>query len=94
MWIQTLGSVCQCTDVSCVFLQTEASCRVESHSDEECVRGRGGNLRARLRQGGQQGRRRHMGGAASLQTGVGRAKHQVFEQDKGVYFIISEYNIL
>lgn len=56
----------------CVSLQTEASCRVEGDSDEECVRGAGGNLRPGLRQGGQQGRRRHLGGAAPLQTGVGQ----------------------
>lgn len=52
-------------------VQTEASCRVEGSSDEErfwrCWR----NLRAGLRQGGQQGRRWNLGGAAPLQTRVG-----------------------
>lgn len=64
-------SFCLYTDVRCVSLQAEASCGVEGHSDEECVRRDRGNLRARLHQGGQQGWRRHLGGAAPLQTGVG-----------------------
>lgn len=64
------------SDVSCLSLQTEASCRVESISDEERVWGGGWNLRAGLCQGGQQGWRRHLGGVAPLQTGVGQAKTQ------------------
>lgn len=55
----------------CVSLQAEASRGVEGYSDEERVRRGRGNLRAGLHQGGQQGWRRHLGGAAPLQTGVG-----------------------
>lgn len=54
----------------CVSLQTEAAGRVESNSDEERVRGAGGNFWSGLRQGSQQGWREHLGGAASLQAGV------------------------
>lgn len=63
--------VCRGTDVGCVSLQTEASCRMESNSDEECVRWGGRNLWTGLRQRGQQGWRWHLGGAAPLQAGVG-----------------------
>lgn len=52
-------------------VQTEASCRVESSSDEKCFWRCWRNLRAGLRQGGQQGRRWNLGGAAPLQTRVG-----------------------
>lgn len=55
----------------CGSLQTEASCRVEGSSDEECVWNCWRNLRAGLHQGGQQGRGRNLGGAAPLQTRVG-----------------------
>lgn len=54
------------TDMRHVSLQTAASGGVEGGSGEERVRGVGGNLRTGLRQGGQQGRRRHLGGAAPL----------------------------
>lgn len=56
----------------CYFVQTEASCRVEGSSDEECFWRCWRNLGAGLRQGGQQGRRWNLGGAAPLQTRVGR----------------------
>ncbi len=62
-----------------VSLQTKAACGVEGDSDEECVRGAGGNLRAGLCQGGQQGWRRHLGGASPLQAGVGHQKNPVLE---------------
>lgn len=59
-----------CADLICVSFQTEAAGRVESDSDEEHVRGVGGNFRSGLHQGSQQGWRGHLGGAASLQAGV------------------------
>lgn len=59
-----------CADMICISFQTEATGRVESNSDEERVRGGGGNFRSGLRQGSQQGWRGHLGGAASLQAGV------------------------
>lgn len=60
--------------MKCATLQTEASRGVEGESVEERLRGAGRDLRAGLRQGGQQGWRRHLGGAAPLQTGVGHPK--------------------
>lgn len=58
--------------MKCASLQTEASCGVEGESEEERIRGAGRDLGAGLRQGGQQGWRWHLGGAAPVQTGVGR----------------------
>lgn len=65
------------TDGRCVSLQTEAYCRVESKPGEECVWGSVWDLRAGLRQGGQPGWRRHLGGAALVQTRVGRPAKQI-----------------
>ena len=66
-----LGELCNWYTM-CFLPQTEASGGVEGDSDKERVRRSDGNLRAGLREGGQQGRRRHLGGAAPLQAGVGR----------------------
>lgn len=81
-WVDALmlhTSLCESVG-SRVSLQTEASCRVESSSGEERFRGGGRNLRAGLRQGGQQGWRWHLGGSPSLQTGVGHPTHEVVAQ--------------
>ena len=64
--------------------QTEAPLRVESDSAEERVWRDGGDLRAGLHQGGQQGWRGHLGGAAPLQAGVGSSN-----KDKEILGVIS-----
>lgn len=67
---------------------------MESDSVKERVRGTRGNLWTGLCQRGQQGWRRHLGGAAPLQTGVSQQKHQGNKTNKPLGISVGEGGLM